>query len=123
MKGFTFSAINALNMKPLFLLLSILLFGPMSGQLRLPAIFSDHMVLQRDQPNHLWGWAGPGKEVQVDFLGKTYPVMANKNGQWSVYLEPIKAGETGTIAVRSGSESITLTDGMANGHAPQNLSR
>lgn len=110
MKGFTFSAINALNMKPLFLLLSILLFGPMSGQLRLPAIFSDHMVLQRDQPNHLWGWAGPGKEVQVDFLGKTYPAMANKNGQWSVYLEPIKAGVTGTITLRSGLESITLTD-------------
>lgn len=100
-------------MKPLFLLLFVLLFGQSDGQLRLPSFFADHMVIQRDQPNHIWGWASPGKEVQLEFSGKTYPAMANGRGQWSVYLDPLKAGVNGTMVIRSGMETLTMSDIIA----------
>ena len=36
------------------------------ADVKLPAIFGDHMVLQRDQKDKVWGWAEPGEEVTVD---------------------------------------------------------
>jgi len=35
------------------------------AEVRLPAIFSDHMVLQRDRPLNIWGWGEPGENVRV----------------------------------------------------------
>ena len=43
----------------------------------LPAIFKDHMVLQRDQPIPVWGWAEAGQEVNVSFAGQTKICAAN----------------------------------------------
>ncbi len=98
-------------MRSLFVLFfSLLLISNVNGQLRLPALFSDHMVLQRDQSNHVWGWSAPDTEVQVEFMGKTYSVYANARGQWSVYLEPVKGGVSGNLVVRSGKETLSFSD-------------
>ena len=35
------------------------------GDVTLPRVFSDHMVLQRDRPLPIWGWADPDEEVAV----------------------------------------------------------
>ena len=34
-----------------------ILWLPASAAVRLPQVFSDHMVLQRGQPINVWGWA------------------------------------------------------------------
>ena len=57
-----------LNAKPLLALL--LLASPLAADVTLPAIFSDHAVLQRDKPLPVWGKAAPGEAVEVS-LGKS----------------------------------------------------
>ena len=38
---------------------------PPAGALKLHAIFASNMVLQRDKPIKVWGWARPGQAVSV----------------------------------------------------------
>lgn len=78
------------------LLLSIVatVFGPSFSlaDVGLPAIFSDHMVLQRDQENPIWGWADPGESVTVAFAGQTHQTKADEKGRWRVKLASLPAG-------------------------------
>lgn len=75
------------------LLLIVLLPVPIaSAQITLPKILSDHMVLQRDLPIHVWGMANPGDPVTVSFRGDTRSATASRLGRWSVYLKPCAAG-------------------------------
>lgn len=59
-----------------------------NSKLRLPSIFSDHMVLQRDQPVRVYGWAAPRAEVSVDFRTTQTKTTADREGRWEVFLEP-----------------------------------
>ena len=63
-----------------------------SAKVRLPRLISDGLVLQRDVPLKIWGWADPSEKVKIDFLGKTYQTKADKQGNWKVELPAIKAG-------------------------------
>jgi sialate O-acetylesterase len=55
----------------------------------LSPIFGDHMVLQRDKPNPLWGWTQPGAEVAVHFSGQNKTTAADADGRWRVVLDPL----------------------------------
>lgn len=92
---------------PLFVLLNM---GLLNAQLRLPAFFADNMVLQQKKVNRIWGWATPGKLVQVDFLEKNYPAFADAAGNWSVYLDPAAAGKKGTMRIWEGEEELVLNN-------------
>ena len=59
--------------------------------MNLPAVFSDHMVLQREAPVPVWGTSAPGEIVTVSFAGQTKTAAADTNGQWSVRLDPLPA--------------------------------
>jgi sialate O-acetylesterase len=59
---------------------------------RLPRLVSDGMVLQRDTPLRVWGWAAPGEKVAVSFQGKTYTATTSPKGEWQVQLPAQKAG-------------------------------
>src|SRR4030042_515721 len=61
-------------------------------QVRLPALISDGMVLQRDTIVKIWGWADKGEKVKIDFNGKTYNTSAGADGKWEVLLSQLKAG-------------------------------
>jgi sialate O-acetylesterase len=74
------------------LLLVLLPSAFLSAQVTLPKILSDHMVVQRDLPVHVWGMATPGEEVSVTFRGETRAVRTSGIGRWSVYLKPGAAG-------------------------------
>lgn len=80
------------------------------AQLRLPHYFSDHAVLQRDQPIVLWGWSKPGEEVSVTIKGKDYVARANADSIWQVQLPAESAGGPCHIKVTGVSESITIND-------------
>ena len=80
---------------------------PTFADIRLPQIFGDHMVLQRDSPLPIWGWAGPGEQVSVEFLGQIDSTSANAQGEWQVELPPAKAGGPHTLTV-IGTNSIEL---------------
>ena len=49
--------------------------------LRLPNIFGDKMVLQRDKPVHIWGWAKAGAEVSAKFAGQNKSAKAEGDGK------------------------------------------
>ena len=53
------------------------------SQVRLPKYISDGMVLQRDQPIKIWGFASPDENVMVRFVGKEYTSVAQKDSTWS----------------------------------------
>ena len=68
-----------------------------SGQLALPSIFGDNMVLQRDVPVPIWGTAHPAANIIVNFFNagsaQTKRTKADARGQWRVALDPLKADD------------------------------
>ncbi len=81
------------------------------AEVTLPHILSDHMVLQRDRPIHLWGWADPGEKVTATLHGTSASTEADSIGHWSIYLPPEQAGGPYTVTI-AGTNTITLTDVM-----------
>ena len=77
------------------------------GQLRLPKYISDGMVLQRDQPIKIWGFASPDEKVIVRFAGKEYTSLTQKDSTWSVMLPPQMAGGPYNISIK-GSNQIMI---------------
>jgi sialate O-acetylesterase len=91
-----------------FLLVSALMGSlPATADVRLPKIFTDNMLLQRDQPVRVWGWADAGEEVSVALAGKSAATKADDKGQWAVGLPALKAGEALELAVK-GKNELTL---------------
>ncbi|WP_165073231.1 sialate O-acetylesterase [Paludisphaera rhizosphaerae] len=84
-------------------------FTTAQADVKMPAIFGDHMVLQRDMPLNVWGWAAPGEEVTVKFHGQTRTTKGGDDGKWSVVLEPVGVGGPFEMVV-SGKNSITFND-------------
>lgn len=79
--------------------------------LRLPAIFSDHMVLQRDMPVPVWGWAAPGETVKVTAGEVTVDGKADEGGKWMVKLGAMRASaEPMEMTVETSSGKITFKD-------------
>lgn len=62
------------------------------AKVKLPALISDGMVLQREQPLKVWGTADAGENITVKFMKKTYNTTANVDGKWDITLPPLKAG-------------------------------
>ncbi len=95
------------------LFITVTLFGSSSlyAQVRLPKIFSDNMVLQRDKDIKIWGWASKGETVSVAFHNQVKKVKADKTGKWVVTLSPESAGGPYDLVVK-GKNSITLNNVM-----------
>jgi sialate O-acetylesterase len=79
------------------------------AEVKLPAIFGDHMVLQRDASVPVWGWAEPGEEVSVSVAGQTKSTKAGTDGKWMVKFSNLKAGGATTLTVK-GKNTITIND-------------
>ena len=62
-----------------------------AAELKLAGIFSDHMILQRDKPVPIWGWANSGEKVTVEFAGQTKTATVDANGKWLVKLDAMAA--------------------------------
>ena len=62
------------------------------SEVRLPLLVSDGMVLQRDTPVTVWGWAGEDETVTINFAGKTCRTTAGADGKWTVTLPGRAAG-------------------------------
>ncbi|MGQ9731094.1 MAG: sialate O-acetylesterase [Candidatus Zipacnadales bacterium] len=83
---------------------------PLYAEVRLPHIFSHHMVLQRDMELPVWGWAEPGEEVQVKLAERpAVRTTAGEDGRWSVLLPPMEAGGPVTLTV-TGRNTLTVED-------------
>src|SRR5688572_16976576 len=96
-------------MKRLHTLLFALAAAAAGADVRLPRLLPDHLVLQREQPVAVWGWADAGEKVTVRFRGHEAAAAADRDGRWRVSLPATEAGGPFELAV-SGRNTITLAD-------------
>ena len=78
--------------KTIVFLLILLLIATSYANITMPKIFGDNMVLQRNKPISIWGFAAAGEKVTVQFNGQTKTTKADKTGKWQVMLAPENAG-------------------------------
>ena len=97
---------------------------PLNAKIRLPKLISDCLVLQRDVPLKIWGWADVGEKVTIRLDGNYYETEADLNGDWLVTLPPHKAGgpfllEVNEIAIRDVLiGDVWLCSGQSNQETP-----
>lgn len=95
----------------IYLLIAFALFVKTSdATVSLPYFFSDNMVLQRDIPIHIWGFADKSESVSVTINGSTQKAVAGKDGKWNVELPAMEASGPYEIQISGKDNSITLTD-------------
>jgi sialate O-acetylesterase len=88
-----------------------LLALPAGAEVRLPAILSDHMVLQRAPRVPVWGWAAPNEGVSVRFGQQARSVQAGPDGRWRVELDLAQVAQApGVLSVRGESNEILVND-------------
>jgi len=85
------------------------LYPAARGDVKVPAIFGPHMVLQRDQKDRVWGRADPGEEVTVKIGGQGHTTKAGADGAWQVVLDPMPAGGPHTLSIQ-GKNTLQLDD-------------
>ncbi|MFT5856156.1 MAG: sialate O-acetylesterase [Verrucomicrobiales bacterium] len=78
--------------------------------LKVHGIFRSHMVLQRDKPITIWGWAPEGREVEVSLGKHSSKAKADgENGRWQASFDAQPANAQGqNLTVRTGDASIEM---------------
>ena len=72
-------------------------------------LFSDHVLLQRNQLLPVWGWTTPGEHVTVALNGKTATATAADDGRWEAQLGPFGVGGPYTLTV-TGPQTVVVQD-------------
>ncbi len=83
------------------------------ASIQLAGIFADGMVLQRERPVPVWGWASPGRPIEVTFAGQTKRAVADATGLWKVALDPLVASTSGrnlTVTDPATGDAIVVAD-------------
>lgn len=95
------------------LLFLLLIYGyqkDIRSEVRLPQIFADSMVLQRDKDIVIWGWADVNEKVVVRFRKQERTTYADKDGKWKISFSPESAQPKGDILSITGKNSIAIKD-------------
>lgn len=98
------------NQVILFILFFSLCSSSIEAQLKVSKLFSDHAVLQRDQPIKVWGWTSLGTPITIFFNKKKYETKSDKEGRWQVTLPMMSQGGPYTMQIKSPTEEINLKD-------------
>lgn len=96
----------------LLLLLALSVNTLSQAQLKVAEIFTDNMVLQRDQPLHVWGWSQKNERITISFKGKNYTTKPGKSGKWMVKMPAMEAGGPFEMSIKSNREKIDLSNIM-----------
>lgn len=97
-------------MKRLSFILIVFLTNVSIAQVRLPKIFGDNMVLQRNKSINVWGWASPKEKVTVKFHNQTKSATAGKDGKWTLALDQEAAGGPYELNVSAKSGKVNITN-------------
>jgi sialate O-acetylesterase len=82
---------------------------PARAEVRLASVITDHAVLQRDAPIHLWGEDSPAEKIVILFHDQSVTTTASRLGLWEAWLTPETAGGPFTLTVH-GSSELTRSD-------------
>ena len=100
-----------LTLPALVLLASLGAAPSQAGDLRLSPVFSDHMVVQRDEPINVWGTAPPQAEVSVAFAGQRKTATADAGGRWLLSLDPLAASaESQELILEAAGSRVKISD-------------
>ena len=94
------------------LILSAVIFfagANLFANVRLPKIFGENMVLQRDAQVPVWGWADAKEKITIRFNNQSKTVTADKSGKWRVNLQPEAAGGPFQLIIQ-GKNTITISN-------------
>jgi sialate O-acetylesterase len=80
------------------------------AQVKFARLFSDHVVLQRQKPVPVWGWAKPGEKVKITLANQTLNTKADAAGKWTVKFAPLEAGGPHSLSVTARSGNATVND-------------
>lgn len=98
---------SIIQMKKILVILFIVNVFWANAYVKMPLVFSDGMVLQRNKPIPVWGWADANEKVQVQFNKQTKTIIADKSGKWMVKLDAEKAGGPFELTI-SGNNKIVI---------------
>jgi len=79
-----------------------------SGQIKLPSVFGDNMVLQQKSEVAVWGWGNPGSEIKISgsWNKDTVKTKISNQADWKVKLKTPSAGGPYTISIKSTNEVV-----------------
>jgi sialate O-acetylesterase len=97
---------------PALLAIAVLAVMPRTtrAELQVGLLFSDGVVLQRDQSVPVWGTASPGSEITVGFRGQAASARADAQGRWQVELAATHAGGPFDMKISMGEETLVVRD-------------
>src|SRR5688500_10797252 len=93
-------------------LLAIVLLSTSVSQadVKLPAIFGDHMVLQSGMKIPVWGTADPGEQITITLGSTEGRTVANDDGSFLATLAPVAASDQPVTMTIKGKNEIKLED-------------
>lgn len=86
--------------------------SPVNTTLRLPLLIGDNMVLQRDKPVAIWGWAASGETVTISMGKENHVAVTDEKGLWRSNLSSKAAGGPYSLVIKTAKDSITLKNIM-----------
>jgi sialate O-acetylesterase len=96
-------------MKKYFAILFLVFGMYANANVKLSLLFNDGMVLQRNRPIPVWGWANANEKIEIHFKEQIVKTKADKNGKWMVHLKPEIAGGPYEMTIM-GKNTITIKD-------------
>ena len=91
--------------------IALFLFALSCCAVTLPPVIGNGMVLQRDMPLPIWGWADAGAKVTVAFAGQSVTGKAAADGRWQVTLKPLEASsEDRVMRISSGDQTLEISE-------------
>ncbi len=96
-------------MRTICFLIAIACTVSLRAQVCLPQLISDGMVLQRNRPLKIWGWAAKNEKISIRFNNTIYRTQADSSGKWQISLPPMQAGGPYTMEI-SASNQVTIKD-------------
>ncbi|MEP6513545.1 MAG: sialate O-acetylesterase [Parafilimonas sp.] len=97
------------SLRNLVFLFFLIFFYSAKANLKLPNLFQSNMVLQRDKPCTIWGWADKNENVSLQFNNQSYKTKPGADGKWKIILPAQIAGGPFTITI-TGNNTITLNN-------------
>ena len=101
-------------MNKIFWLVSFLIFSffqtPLVAKITLSKLFSDNMVMQRNQKIKVWGWADENEKIVLTFNKQTHRATPDTNGKWSIILTEMEAGGPFQMIVAGMENKIVVSN-------------
>jgi sialate O-acetylesterase len=99
-----------MNGKKIKLCIALLMYAGLGyGQIKLPKLISNGMVLQRDMATKVWGWASSKEAISLKFNNKLYHTIADEKGNWMIKLPGQTAGGPYEMVLK-GKNEIVIND-------------